>query len=130
MNEEKLKKGYSGYLLTEAGRAVLLSHVNPVFPDVISHHVTDEFGIYETLPDDATCVRAVAVAQNDTVQAVIVEINGTLRRTDGCYYHITLSLDKATGAKPVDSVALIKDSNNWTCIDAFNIAVTPAFFPF
>lgn len=129
MNEEKLKKGYNGYLLTDKGRSDLLTHIEPIFPDVIAHHVTYEFGIYDQLPPDATYVRAVAQASNDKVQAVVVMVNGAMIRPDGGIYHITLSLDKAAGAKAVDSNVLIKESD-WDTIDPFNIKVEPKFFPF
>jgi len=130
MDQKKLRKGYNGYLLTERGRSHLLAHVDPVHADVIAHHVTHEYGVYESLPPETHTARATAVASNDKVQAVIVKINGSTARADGSFYHVTVSIDRAAGAKPVDSNALIKDSRNWTAIEPFDIEVEPRFFSF
>jgi len=130
MEQTNLRKGYSGYLLTQSGRETLLSHVDTVHPDVVAHHVTHQFGVYESLPPDADHVRAIAVAQNDQIQAVIVKVNGTTSRDDGSFYHITVSLDRTAGAKPKDSNDLIRDSRNWIAINPFDIEVEPKFFAF
>lgn len=130
MDEKKLKKGYTGYELTDAARWELMAHIEPVHPDVIAHHVTHEYGVYESLPPDTNTVRVIAMASNDTVQAAIVKVNGTTQRPDGKFYHITISIDRAAGAKPVDSNALIADSKNWVAVDPFNLAVMPKFFNF
>lgn len=130
MDENKLKKGYSGYLLTDQGRSHLLAHIDPIHRDVIAHHVTHEFGVYESLPPQAHTVRVTAVASNDKVQAAIVKINGSTARTDGNTYHITVSIDRSAGAKPVDSNALIKDTRNWIAVDPFDVEVEPRFFSF
>lgn len=130
MDEQKLKKGYNGYLLTDAGRQDLFVHIEPMFPDVIAHHVTHEFGVYDSLPPDATSVRVVATVSNNKVQAAIVTVNGSEVRDENSFYHITISLDKSAGAKAVGSNALIADENNWQDVDPFNIPVVPTFFPF
>lgn len=130
MDENKLKKGYNGYELTDQARAELLAHIEPMHPDVIAHHVTHEFGIYEELPPDTDTVRVTAVASDNKVQAAIVKVNGTTQRPGGGFYHITVSLDRAAGAKPVDSNTLIADSRNWHAVDPFNLAVMPKFFQF
>ena len=130
MDEKKLKKGYTGYELTDSARWELMAHIEPIHPDVIAHHVTHEYGVYESLPPDTNTVRVTAMASNDTVQAAIVKVNGTTQRPDGKFYHITISIDRAAGAKPVDSNALIADSKNWVAVDPFNLAVMPKFFNF
>ena len=130
MNKNKPKKGYSGYLLTEQSRAELLGHIPPVHPDVIAHHITHEYGVYESLPPDTNLVRVVATAQNDKVQAAIVKVNGTTAReyANG-FYHVTISVDRAAGGRPNDSNELIRDSQHWVSVDPFNLAVIPKFFP-
>lgn len=130
MNEEKLRKGYNGYELTDSAHYQLLGHIEPIHPDVVAHHVTHEFGVYESLPPDTNSVRVVAVANNDRVQAAIVKVGGTTQRPDGGTYHITISLDRAAGAKPKDSNDLIADSRNWQSVDSFNLPVMPRFFSF
>jgi len=130
MNKNKLKKGYTGYKLTTNGRSDLLVHIEPVFSDVIAHHVTHEFGVYDQLPPETHQVRVVAEVITDTVQAVVVIVNGSMNRPGGGTYHITVSIDKSKGAKPKDSNDAIADSANWTNVDPFNIDVTPEFFAF
>lgn len=130
MDEKKLKKGYTGYQLTSSAHHELLAHIEPIHPDVIAHHVTHEYGVYESLPPDAEYVRVVAMASNETVQAAIVKVNGTTERPGGKFYHITISIDRAAGAKPVDSNDLVADSKNWVAVDPFNLAVMPKFFNF
>jgi len=130
MDEKKLKKGYTGYELTNNSHYQLLGHIEPIHPDVIAHHVTYEHGVYEQLPPDTNMVRVTAMASNDKVQAAIVKVNGTTARPDGGTYHITISIDRAAGAKPIDSNALIDDSRGWEYVEPFNLAVTPTFFPF
>jgi hypothetical protein len=124
-------KGYNGYKLTDQSRDELMRIVDPIHPDVIAHHVTHEFGVYESLPPAANWVRVIATASNDKVQAVIVEVNGEMERVQGdSFYHITISIDKSAGGKAVDSNALIKDPSNWTAIMPVDLAVIPVFFNF
>jgi hypothetical protein len=130
-NEVKSPMGYNGYLLTENARQELLTAVPAMFSDVIAHHVTHDFNIAESKPPAANTVRVVAVASNDVIQTVIVKVLDTTTRVHGdSFYHITLSMDKAAGAKANDSNALIKDSRNWTAVMPFDIDVIPTFFPF
>lgn len=130
MDEKKLRKGYTGYELTEVGRSDLLTHIQPVHPDVVAHHVTHEYGVFESLPPEATSVRVIAVAANDLVQAAIVKVNGTTTRVYGdSFYHITVSLDRKAGAQAAMSNDLIRDSRVWTAVEPFNVSVTPKFFP-
>ena len=128
---DKLKKGYNGYELTAQARDNLLKHIVPIHPDVIAHHVTHEYGIYEQLPPDASSVRVTAIAQDSGVQVAIVKVNGTTTRVyDDSFYHITISINRADGAKPQDSNGLIKDSRNWTAVMPFDLDVIPKFISF
>lgn len=131
MTLPKPKKGYNGYLLTDHARAELLEAVPPMFADVVAHHVTHDFGVYETLPPDTQSVQVVANCNNDFIQAVIVKVMGTSTRELGnSLYHITISMDKAAGASAVDSNAMVQDSRNGTMVEPFDLSVTPTFFPF
>lgn len=129
MDSQTLRKGYTGYELTDKGRSDLLVHIEPRHPDVIAHHVTHEFGVYEQLPPSTSHVRVIAEVYDDKVQAVVVMVAGTTGRPDGGTYHITVSLDKSAGAKPVDSNKII-ESEDWNDVDNFNIDVEPKFFSF
>lgn len=133
MDEKKLKKGYTGYELTNNAHYQLLGHIEPLFPDVIAHHVTYEYGVYEQLPPDTNLVRVYAVANNDKVQTALVKVNGETERPDGGTFHITLSLDKAAGAKAKDSngvIANIATDGTFNTVEPFDLAVVPKFFSF
>ena len=128
MDEKKLRKGYTGYLLTDQARSELLAHIEPMFDNVIAHHVTHEFGVYEGMPPDTNTVRVTAMAHNDRVQAAVVKVNATTQRPDGRTYHITGSVAEGAGAK--ESNDLLDDLTNWHSVDPFNLAVMPKFFNF
>tara|TARA_R110000782_G_scaffold106249_1_gene194453 strand:- start:127 stop:543 length:417 start_codon:yes stop_codon:yes gene_type:complete len=132
MTEEiKLPMGYNGYQLTDQSRDKLMRILWPIHPDVIAHHVTHEYGVYQSFPPDATSVRMIAIAADDKVQAAIVEVNGISERLHGnSFYHITISIDKSAGGKAVDSNTLIKDRSNWVAIAPVDLAVIPVFITF
>jgi len=130
MNEEKLKKGYTAYRLTDHAQSMLLGHIDPVHPEVIAHHVTHEYGVYEQLPPgNVVSVRVTHVAQNDVVQAAVVKVDGSTQRPDGRTYHVTISVDRDAGGEPAMSNALLADPSTWVPVDPFTIAVMPEFFP-
>ena len=126
----KPRKGYSGYRITHSGRLYLLMNISPKFSKVIAHHVTHEFGVTESLPPNAEEVKVIAVANNEKIQAAVVEVDGVSVRPDGGVYHITISLDSDSDASPKDSNALLKDIVNWNEIQPFYVEVKPEFFPF
>lgn len=120
---------YVGWKLPDDERAKLLSKFFPMYPDVIAHHVTLRQGKKEKLelPTD-TIGTIVGIADDDIgVQALVVEINGTTRRPDGNTYHITWSIDRAKGAKPVDSNRVIRESK-WDDTDRIEIRLEPKIF--
>jgi 8-oxo-dGTP pyrophosphatase MutT (NUDIX family) len=100
---------YTAYVLTPAARAKLLEAFPPKFPDVIAHHATLKFGV----PKDAEApapaeLMAVGYANDESLEAVVVSVDGTTKRPDGSTYHITLSLDRSKGRKPVDSNKVVQ----------------------
>lgn len=102
---------YVGWLLSEPERQRLLALFEPRYPDVVAHHVTLAFGVGEDhpLPSETQGFVAGIADDNKGVQALVIEIGGTTARPDGSTYHITWSLDRAAGAKPVDSNRVIRD---------------------
>ena len=130
MKENDIKKGYNGYLLSDSGKGKLLSIIQPVHPNTIAHHITYEFGVEESFPPNINKVKVIAHAENDKVQAAIVEVNGNTRRPDGKIYHITISIDRSKGGKPVQSNDLIEIPESWIKIDPLWIEVEPKFFQF
>jgi hypothetical protein len=116
---------YSAYVLTKAGMKTLLNHIEPNFPDVIAHHVTVNFGIQPSTPIPSPArIVAIGYISDDSLEAVIVTVNGKSFRSDGKRYHITLSLDYNKGRRPVDSNGLIA-GKQFTEIEPFEIETKP-----
>lgn len=93
---------YSCWKLTENSRIKLSKLFEQKNPDFIGHHITYMFGPKSELPPDAE-IYVVGECSIPGIQALVVDVNGTIVRPDGSIYHITWSLDKSKGFKPVDS---------------------------
>ena len=119
---------YTAYVLTDASRDALLEKFPPKYSKVIGHHVTVEFGVPEDteLPEDAN-LRVIGEADSgDGLQALVVSVDGTIRRPDGGTYHITWSLEPDR-YKPVDSNTLIADyEKRWKIVIGMPIEAEPA----
>ena len=114
------------YLLSPASRAVILERFPPRFGDVICHHVTERFGVSGkemTVPEPARII-VVGYTCDVSLEALVVAVNGTTARPDGMVYHITLSLDRSKGRKPVDSNHVIA-STGWSKVEPFMIEAVP-----
>lgn len=98
---------YTGYEITEKSKAEILSKFKTKYPDVICHHITEAFGVSEDAeaPAQPESIQVVGYAFDDDkrVECLLVEVDGTTRRPSGGQYHITLSIDREFGAKPVQS---------------------------
>lgn len=101
---------YEAFIIDTQDRERLLVAFPPKNPDVIAHHVTHRFGV----PADAVygitvpiCVIGYKCAEG--IEALVVEINDTFQRPDGNIYHITLSIDRSKGIKPMHSNQLLED---------------------
>jgi hypothetical protein len=129
VSEIKQQNGYVGYLLSNESRRNLLNIFPPKFSKVIAHHVTTEFGVTaDSIPDPVKMARVVGHASNGSIQALVIEIDGATKRTDGSTYHITWSLDPASGSKPKDSNVLL--ANGYEQVTQYAIKLTPKFFTF
>lgn len=91
----------SCYLLSKETREILLQRFPPAYEDVIAHHITYKFGSKE-LPPEAEVFVIGHCTDNIGIEGLIVEVNGTLFRPDNKIYHITWSLSRAKGYRPVD----------------------------
>jgi hypothetical protein len=133
MKISHLTEGYSGYELDKAQRAALLQQFPPLFPDVIAHHITTKFGTNknDALPPTAKTAEIIgeAVDPERAVQALVVAINGSPSRPDGSLYHITWSLDRSKGAKPVHSNEVIKQ-RGYKKVAPVALKLSPKFWPF
>lgn len=103
---------YIGWLLTASDRARLMLEFPPAYPDVIAHHITFSTGKKATLPEASTFVIVGIADDLNGVQALVVAIDGKTARGDGRHFHITWSIDRSKGYKPVDSNKVIA-SEGW-----------------
>jgi hypothetical protein len=120
---------YTAYVISEESRAAILNRFPPKFGDVICHHVTERFGVPKSkkfLPEPAQIV-VVGYACDVSLETLIVTVNGTTRRPDDMVYHITLSLERSKGRKPVDSNHLIA-SLGWSNVEPLPIVTSPQIF--
>jgi hypothetical protein len=121
--------GYVGWELPEHERTKLLAQFPPSYTDVVAHHVTLKAGVSAEYPLPHEAHGDVVGWADDgiSVQCVVVSIGGSTTRADNGTYHITWSLDKASGAKAWMSNKLLKDG--FTKLDkAIPIQLVPKFF--
>ena len=103
------RRWVTGWKLDATDRERLLERFRPAFPDVVADHVTLRTGTNASTPLPRE-TRGEVVGEIDDgagVQALVVTIGGTTDRSDGSTYHITWSLDRARGRRPVESNAVI-----------------------
>ena len=103
------RRWVTGWKLDVTDRERLLERFRPAFPDVVADHVTLRTGTNASTPLPRE-TRGQVVGEIDDgagVQALVVTIGGTTDRSDGSTYHITWSLDRARGRRPVESNAVI-----------------------
>ena len=128
--------GYIAFVPNEASRRMVLQNFPPKFPDVICHHVTLEFGVP---PERLEAVRdrfdgglfevKGIVSDEEKLEALIVYVNCVHTRPDGGIYHMTHSLDRSKGAKPVHSNELVKQTSNWKMLNGWiNLVGTIEYF--
>lgn len=125
-----MSHAYVGWELPEAVRDLLLVLFPPVYPDVVAHHVTLAFGVpLDTPLPTATKGIVVGIADNgEGVQALVVEIDGEIKRPDGKIYHITWSLDREKGFKPQHSNDVIREEG-FKETPRVPIVLVPKLFP-
>lgn len=111
MRLSEVRSGYTAYVLDKRNRAELLAQFEPRYPDVIAHHITYEFGVPESkpLPEQPQSLKIVGrVDDGKGVEALVVEVDGDTQRPDGKTFHITWSIDRSQGRKPVHSNDVIQ----------------------
>jgi len=98
---------YTAYTLEPGSRQKLMHLYPPKYPNVMGHHITEKFGVQDgSVPPMPSDVQVVGYIDNGKdVEGFLVEVNGTINRPSGGKYHITWSLDRSKGAKPVHTNA-------------------------
>jgi hypothetical protein len=127
---EKPRGGYQAFEISAASRSALAAQFPPKFSEFIGHHITYKMPARSTddLPENAQ-IRVVGYACNEEgIEALVVEVNSSTQRPDGKTYHITWSLDRSAGFKPVKSNELIATRGYSRIEKAINITATAKFF--
>mgnify|MGYP003992709719 CR=1 FL=1 len=99
---------YSCYTFAKETRKDLLKRFRPLYTDVIADHITYEFGSKELPPYAAEVFVYGHLTDNIGIEALMVEVNGSLFRPDNQLYHITWSLERAKGYKPKHTNLIIQ----------------------
>jgi hypothetical protein len=99
----------TGWKLPRDARSALLERFPPKYPDVIADHVTLRVGASPNSPLPPTPdARIVGRADDgDSLECLVVELDGTTDRPDGSIYHITWSL--GPGRRPGESNAVLRE---------------------
>src|SRR5215216_5632157 len=98
-------KCFIGWTLSPEQREMLLRTFPPAYPDVIADHITlDGNADPQSAPPDHAEVTVIGeIDDGDGLQALVAEVNGSTSRPDGGTFHITWSLDRKRGRRPVQS---------------------------
>lgn len=125
---EIVSESYIGLELDGKVRRQLAQQFPPKYPNFIGHHITWKFGIKKDypLPKNIKTIEVVGYADDgESIEALVVEVNGSTQRSDGKTYHITWSLDRSKGKSPRHSNNLIQDQG-WQKLDTpIKISATP-----
>lgn len=126
----KPRGGYQAFEISGASRADLAKIFPPKFSDFIGHHITYKTGIKSDQPlPEANTFKVVGYAYDEAgIEALVVEVDGSTVRPDGKIYHITWSLDRDAGFKPVKSNDLIANNGYDKIPNSINITATAKFF--
>ncbi|HKP33707.1 MAG TPA: hypothetical protein VJT70_02880 [Sphingomicrobium sp.] len=119
----------TGWKLPRDEREILLQQLPPKYANVIADHVTLRVGATPAtpLPREPGAARIVGRADDgDSLECLVVELNGTTDRPDGSTYHITWSLGPNRKARESNDVLR---KQGWEHLPApINIRLEPARF--
>jgi hypothetical protein len=130
MAVERVMAGYvTGWKLPRDGeRSALLERFPPKYERTIADHVTLRAGASKDTPlPRGVEARIVGRADDgDSLECLVVEIDGSTDRPDGSTYHITWSL--GPGRKAKESNAVLRDQG-WERLDRpVPVRLEPAWF--
>ena len=117
-----------GWKLPQGERLALLKRFPPRYENVIADHVTLRVGATPETPlPPKPDARVVGRADDgDSLECLVVELDGTTDRPDGSTYHITWSLGPGREARESNDV--LRD-RGWRPIDAaIPVTLEPARF--
>jgi hypothetical protein len=118
----------TGWKLPQDERERLLERFPPKYPNVVADHVTLHAGASRDtpLPRDVSAEIVGHCDDGDSLECLVVALDGSTDRPDGSTYHITWSL--GAGRKPVESNDVLRRSA-WRTLDRFiPVTLEPARF--
>jgi hypothetical protein len=118
----------TGWKLPGEQRGALLERFPPRYEKVVADHVTLQAGADRNtpLPREAEAKVVGRADDGDSLECLVVSLDGSTDRPDGSTYHITWSLGPGRRAKESNDV--LRD-RGWQAIDApIEIDLTPARF--
>ena len=121
----------TGWKLARDEREVLLQRFPPKYDSAVADHVTLRVGAtpQTPLPREPQSAQIVGRADDGrSLECMVVKRDGTTDRPDGSTYHITWSLDRAKGVKPVDSNAVIARVGI-RAVGRYQVRLVPKFYP-
>ena len=118
----------TGWKLQRDEREALLQQFPPKYADVIADHVTLRTGATPQTPLPRTPeARIVGRADDgDSLECMVVELDGTTDRPDGSTYHITWSL--GPGRKARESNEGLRDQGWKALVAPVDVTLEPARF--
>ena len=119
-----------GWKLDRGQRRELLERFPPRYADVIADHVTLKTNSQrEELPGPAEAAIVGRADDEDSLECLVVTINGTTDRPDGSTFHITWSLDKSKGREARESNDVLKE-RGWEALGTtIPIEIEPKRWP-
>lgn len=118
-----------GWKLDRSQRKKLLDRFPPRYANPDADHVTLRTdAAHAPLPPRVKALIVGHADDGDSLEAMVVELDGATDRPDGSTFHITWSLDKSKGRKPRESNDLLRNVQ-WAAFDhPVPILIEPARF--
>ena len=117
-----------GWKLPPEQRAALLDQFPPKYGNVVADHVTLLVGADQSmaLPPEVEARIVVRADDGDSLECLVVALDGSTDRPDGSTFHITWSLGPGRQARESNDVLRSKD---WAVVDpALTVTLRPARF--
>jgi len=117
-----------GWKLDRAQRETFLKRFPPRYPQPIADHVTlkprDDGS--SSLPGDVEGLIVGHADDGDSLECMVVAINGSTDRPDGSTFHITWSLDPSKGRRAKESNDLLKERGWSRLAEPLPVRLLPA----
>ena len=107
----------------------MLERFPPQYADAIADHVTLRTDAErDPLPAEVASQIVGRADDEDSLECLVVEMDGSTDRPDGSTFHITWSLDKSKGRQARESNDVLKE-RGWSRLDeAIPVKLEPARF--